>query len=63
MLRRRSTPEVAAQHADRNHELKNNLTTLMRDADWPHDMAIEAIDYALTHGTTLRQAMYACQTG
>lgn len=30
---------------------------------WPRSMALEVIDHAIKHRTTLREAMYACQTG
>lgn len=39
------------------------LVILMYDQEWPRGMALEAINHAMEHGTTLREAMYACQTG
>ncbi|MFG1709143.1 hypothetical protein ACFLIM_38725 [Nonomuraea sp. M3C6] len=44
-------------------QLMENLAALMREFDWPRGMALEAIHHAMTHGTTLRDAMLANQTG
>ncbi|GAA1768681.1 hypothetical protein [Nonomuraea bangladeshensis] len=43
--------------------LTESLAALMYEAAWPRGMALDAIHHALTHGTTLRQAMLACQIG
>ncbi|MDP9843354.1 hypothetical protein [Streptosporangium lutulentum] len=39
------------------------LIKLLGTQRWPRGMAMEAINYAMTQGVTLREAMYANQTG
>ncbi|GGO62953.1 hypothetical protein [Nonomuraea cavernae] len=44
-------------------QLIESLAALLQEFDWPRGMALEAINYAMTNGTTMRDAMYATQTG
>ncbi|MEQ4724700.1 hypothetical protein [Nonomuraea sp. B19D2] len=57
---RRISPDQYDRVAD---QLIESLASLLQEIDWPRGMTLEAIHHAMTHGTTLRQAMYACQTG
>lgn len=44
-------------------DVQEALIKLLHTADWGRGMAVDAINHAMTEGVTLREAMYACQTG